>query len=71
MRTFAGGLEISLNMHQKQYSEELQLNGQVWEDRLNYVLGAYYFKEEGDLHDMVIFRGVKLCLWHTGVPRSW
>ncbi|MBL8552503.1 MAG: TonB-dependent receptor [Hyphomonadaceae bacterium] len=50
------GLEISLNMHQEQISQEFQLNGQLWDDRLDYVLGAYYFQEEGDLHDMVIFR---------------
>lgn len=30
---------------QKQFSQELQLTGKVFADRLSYVLGAYYFKE--------------------------
>jgi outer membrane receptor protein involved in Fe transport len=49
-------LHISLNMHQKQYSQEIQLNGAAFDDRFDYVVGAYYFYEEGDLHDMVTFR---------------
>ena len=49
-------LGISLNMHQKQFSEEFQLNGAMFDDRLDYVLGAYYFTEEGDLHDLATFR---------------
>ena len=31
----------------KQYSQELQLNGSVWDERLKFALGAYYFKESG------------------------
>lgn len=35
----------SRNSRYKQFSQELQLTGQV--DRLNYVLGVYYFKDDG------------------------
>lgn len=48
-------LHTSFIMNQKQFSQELQLNGHGMDDRLNYVLGAYYFKESGDLHDFVTF----------------
>ena len=32
---------------QEQFSQELQLTGTVMDNRLNYVVGAYYFKEDG------------------------
>jgi iron complex outermembrane receptor protein len=48
-------LEPSFEMPQREYSQELQLNGRAVDGKLNYTLGAYYFHEEGDLHDWVIF----------------
>jgi iron complex outermembrane receptor protein len=48
-------LEPSFDMPQHQVSEELQLNGKAASDRLNYSVGAYYFREAGHLHDYVIF----------------
>ena len=48
-------LHTSFTMNQKQFSEELQLTGHAMDKKLNYVLGAYYFKESGDLHDYVTF----------------
>jgi len=48
-------LEPSFQMPQHETSEELQLNGKAVNDRLNYTVGAYYFKEAGHLHDYVIF----------------
>jgi iron complex outermembrane receptor protein len=48
-------LHTSFTMNQYQFSQELQLNGSAMDKRLNYVLGAYYFKEAGDLHDYVTF----------------
>jgi iron complex outermembrane receptor protein len=48
-------LHTSFTMNQWQFSQELQLNGKALQDKLNYVLGAYYFKEKGDLHDYVTF----------------
>jgi iron complex outermembrane receptor protein len=48
-------LHTSFTMNQWQFSQELQLLGQALDDKLNYVLGAYYFKEAGDLHDYVTF----------------
>jgi iron complex outermembrane receptor protein len=48
-------LHTSFNMYQKQLSEELQLNGTALDERLRYVVGVYYFKESGLLHDFVTF----------------
>jgi iron complex outermembrane recepter protein len=48
-------LHTSFEMNQKQFSQELQLLGTAAEEKLNYVLGAYYFKESGNLHDWVTF----------------
>ncbi len=48
-------LELTFEQNQWQFSEELQLLGKGLEDKLNYVLGAYYFQEKGDLHDFVTF----------------
>ncbi len=48
-------LQLSFTMNQWQFSQELQLLGKAFDNRLNYVLGAYFFKEAGDLHDYVTF----------------
>jgi iron complex outermembrane recepter protein len=48
-------LHTSFTTRQKQFSQELQLNGTALDKSLNYVLGAYYFTESGDLHDYVTF----------------
>ncbi|ARS28926.1 TonB-dependent receptor [Sphingomonas sp. KC8] len=39
---------------QKQFSEELQVIGQLFDDQLEYVIGAYYFDEKGDNSDYAI-----------------
>ena len=38
------------------------MNGTAVGDRLNYTIGAYYFKEAGHLHDYVIFPGGLLMI---------
>ena len=48
-------LQLSFTMNQKQFSQELQLLGKAFDEKLRYVLGAYYFSESGDLHDYVTF----------------
>jgi iron complex outermembrane recepter protein len=48
-------LQVSFDQRQWQVSEEVQLLGTALEDRLNFVLGAYYFKEKGGLRDYVTF----------------
>ena len=48
-------LHTSFTMNQKQFSQELQVAGSALDKKLNYVLGAYYFTESGDLHDYVTF----------------
>jgi len=55
-------LHTSFDMTQHQFSEELQLVGKAMDDRLDYVLGAYYFREGGHLHDFVTFPGVLLMI---------
>jgi iron complex outermembrane recepter protein len=55
-------LETSFDMPQHEISEELQLNGKVINDRLNYAIGAYYFREAGHLHDFVTFPGGLLMI---------
>lgn len=48
-------LQLSFTMNQWQLSQELQLLGNALDEKLNFVLGAYYFEEAGDLHDFVTF----------------
>ena len=48
-------LQLSFTMNQWQFSQEFQLLGNALDKKLNFVLGAYYFKEAGDLHDYVTF----------------
>lgn len=49
---FDGGplslIDEGINTDQNQFSEELQLSGKSFGDRLNWVLGAYYFRENAD-----------------------
>ena len=47
-------LENSFSLRQWQLSQELQLIGKALDERLNYVLGGYYFKEKGYMEDYVI-----------------
>lgn len=44
----------SFEQRQEQFSQELQLIGSALDDKLKYVLGAYYFRESGSLTDFVI-----------------
>ncbi|WP_202131564.1 TonB-dependent receptor [Aurantiacibacter rhizosphaerae] len=48
-------LQVSFDQRQWQLSEELQLTGTLLDDSLNFVVGAYYFKEKGSLRDYVTF----------------
>ncbi len=45
----------SFSENQWQFSQEFQLVGTALDKKLRYVLGAYYFKEAGDIHDYVTF----------------
>lgn len=47
--------QLSFAMKQWQFSQEVQLLGSALDKRLNFVLGGYYFKEKGGLHDYVTF----------------
>jgi iron complex outermembrane receptor protein len=49
-------LELTFFQNQRQFSQELQLLGtDLLDGRLNFVAGAYYFEESGDLNDFVTF----------------
>lgn len=48
-------LHTSFDMGQEQYSQEFQLSGLALDNKLDYVLGLYYFHEEGHLIDHVTF----------------
>ncbi|HVY83106.1 MAG TPA: TonB-dependent receptor [Steroidobacteraceae bacterium] len=50
--------EVTDHQHQYQVSQEFQLNGKAFNDRLNYVTGLYFFKEKGYVHDYVPFEGI-------------
>jgi len=46
---------VSFEMNQQQVSQEFQFLGHALDNKLKYVLGLYYFREQGDLHDYVTF----------------
>ncbi len=46
-------LEINSRVKQSQFSQELQLTGKALDNKLNYVLGAYYFDEKATTDDYV------------------
>lgn len=50
-------IDPSFDTHQEQVSQELQLSGEAADGALNWLLGAYYFQEDGDLTDFVTFPG--------------
>jgi iron complex outermembrane receptor protein len=50
--------EVSDHQQQEQWSQEFQLLGTMFDDRLNYVAGLFYFQEEGFVHDFVPFEGL-------------
>lgn len=47
--------DTSFYMAQEQISQEFQLLGSLFDGAVEWVLGAYYFHEEGDLDDYVVF----------------
>ena len=50
--------EVTDHQEQDQFSQEFQLLGKMFDDRLNYVFGLYYFTEDGFVHDFVPFQGL-------------
>lgn len=49
-------LEVTFSQNQEQFSEEFQfLGSNLLDGKLNFVLGAYYFEEKGNLRDHVTF----------------
>lgn len=50
---------------EEQFSQEFHLSGVTWDDKWNYLIGAYYFHEEGTHDDGVPFTGGLLQVWST------
>jgi len=50
--------EVTDQQHQWQVSQEFQLLGKAFDNRLNYVGGLYYLKEAGYVHDFVPFESL-------------
>ncbi|WP_428633480.1 TonB-dependent receptor, partial [Sedimenticola sp.] len=48
-------VDTSFHTVQEQLSQEFQLTGNAFDDRLKWVAGLYYFEEEGSLVDTVVF----------------
>src|SRR3546814_5751932 len=51
------GFEGSFRVKQHQFSEDLQLSGKAFNDKLDYLVGAYYFSEGGRESEDVDFAG--------------
>jgi iron complex outermembrane receptor protein len=60
-------LSVTDKQRQTQFSEELQAIGTAFDQRLNYVLGLYYFYEDGFVHDWVPFDGSLLAVDDLGL----
>ena len=48
-------LEPSFSLTQNQFSQEIQIIGSALDKKLNFVLGGYFFHEEGKMRDFVTF----------------
>ena len=55
--------EVTDEQKQWQISQELQLTGKAFDDKLDYVLGLYYFHEQGYVHDFVPFNTAYLWIY--------
>jgi iron complex outermembrane receptor protein len=50
--------EVTDQQHQWQASQEFQLSGKAFDNKLDYVAGVYYFEEAGYVHDFVPFEAL-------------
>ncbi len=50
--------EVTDRQHQWQVSQEFQILGKEFDNKLNYVAGLYYFEEAGYVHDFVPFESL-------------
>jgi iron complex outermembrane recepter protein len=55
--------EVTDEQEQRQFSQEFQLTGKALANRLDYVLGVYYFTESGYVHDFVPFDTAYLWIY--------
>lgn len=63
--------QSNTNLHDDQYSEELQLGGTAFGDRLNFLVGAYLFREKGHSElETLSFDGIYQGLIAAGQPTT-
>lgn len=60
-------LTVTDKQQQQQFTQEFQLVGNAMDSRLNYVVGLYYFYENGFVHDWVPFDGGLLAVDDSGL----
>ena len=58
--------EAPEDLHQKQYSNEFQVFGTAFDDRLDWIVGAYYFRETGNETQRSTIRVTNQDLVRTG-----
>lgn len=46
--------------HQDQFSQEIQISGTAFDDRLNWIIGGYYFEEDGLNYNPVDFANIDI-----------
>ncbi|MDB5688660.1 MAG: TonB-dependent receptor [Sphingomonas bacterium] len=62
--------ELAFSLKQWQLSQEVQLIGSALSDKLNYVIGGYYFKESNQLNDFVSFDQGLLQIYGPNVLKT-
>jgi iron complex outermembrane recepter protein len=55
--------EVTDEQEQRQFSQEFQLTGKALDNRLDYMVGLYYFTESGYVHDYVPFDTAYLWIY--------
>ena len=72
---FDGGSSPILNQvidsAQDQFSQEIQLTGTAFDDRLDWLVGAYYFHENGRFDQDVVLGGVPIQIYTDSATDSY
>ncbi|WP_321395549.1 TonB-dependent receptor [Emcibacter sp.] len=72
---FDGGSSPILNQvidsSQDQFSQEIQLTGTSFDDRLEWLVGAYYFRETGQFDQDVVLGGVPILIYTGSTTDSY
>ena len=63
--------QVGTIANQDQFTQEFQLLGNSFDDKLQWILGAYYFEEEGDTFELVTFSPTNFQSGGTIDNDSW